>query len=98
MVEFVTRDDGRACIFAYGQTGSGKTYTMEGVKRAGNNLFQRVICGSICRCSVFEIYGGRCQGPATTSSRASASRPLAFMDVWPLVREDASRVSHLARQ
>ena len=28
LVEFVTRDDGRACIFAYGQTGSGKTYTM----------------------------------------------------------------------
>ena len=62
LVEFVTRDDGRACIFAYGQTGSGKTYTMEGVQaRAAVQVFQELSSERSVGVSFFEIYGGRCQ-------------------------------------
>ena len=62
LVEFVTRDDGRACIFAYGQTGSGKTYTMEGVQaRAAVQVFQQLSSERSVGVSFFEIYGGRCQ-------------------------------------
>ena len=58
LVEFVTRDDGRACIFAYGQTGSGKTYTMEGVQaRAAVQVFRPDLQHARRR--------GRPPGPAT---------------------------------
>ena len=62
LVEFVTRDDGRACIFAYGQTGSGKTYAMEGVQaRAAVQVFRELSSERSVGVSFFEIYGGRCQ-------------------------------------
>ena len=62
LVEFVTRDEGRACIFAYGQTGSGKTYTMEGVQaRAAVQVFRELAQDRTMGVSFFEIYGGRCQ-------------------------------------
>ena len=67
LVDFAVQG-GRATVFAYGQTGSGKTHTMSGImKLAAAEVFDSLAkagaarAGFAVNCSMFEIYGGRCQ-------------------------------------